>query len=134
MFLVMMNQNNPSNDSLEPVNVVPGSQWADTRNNPFNKTIIEITNVRGKFAQYKFVILNNEPWDTGNLFSVSLDRFHNSWIHPESEQAKANNMGLSLEDYRTFVQEQEHEEQEWQKYLREKRGHDKFYDREEASI
>jgi len=128
MFLVMMNQNNPSNDSLEPVNVVPGSQWADTRNNPFNKTIIEITNVRGKFAQYKFVILNNEPWDTGNLFSVALERFHNSWIHPESEQAKANNMGLSLEDYRTFVQEQEHEEQEWQKYLREKRGHDKFYD------
>ena len=134
MFLVMMNQNNPSNDSLEPVNVVPGSQWADTRNNPFNKTIIEITNVRGKFAQYKFVILNNEPWDTGNLFSVALERFHNSWIHPESEQAKANNMGLSLEDYRTFVQEQEHEEQEWQKYLREKRGHDKFYDREEAPI
>ena len=104
MFLVMMNQNNPSNDSLEPVNVVPGSQWVDTRNNPFNKTIIEITNVRGKFAQYKFVILNNEPCDTGNLFSVSLDRFHSSWIHPESEQAKANNMGLSLEDYRTFVQ------------------------------
>jgi len=65
---------------------------------------------------------------------VALERFHNSWIHPESEQAKANNMGLSLEDYRTFVQEQEHEEQEWQKYLREKRGHDKFYDREEASI
>jgi len=132
MFLVMMNQNNPSNDSLEPVNVVPGSQWADTRNNPFNKTIIEITNVRGKFAQYKFVILNNQPWDTGNLFSVALERFHNSWIHPESEQAKANNMGLSLEDYRTFVQEQEHEEQEWQKYLREKRGHDKYY--EEAPV
>ena len=134
MFLVMMNQNNPSNDSLEAVNVIPGSKWADTRNNPFNKTIIEITNVRGKFAQYKFVILNNEPWDTGNLFSVALERFHNSWIHPESEQAKANNMGLSLEDYRTFVQEQKHEEQEWQKYLREKRGHDKFYDREEAPI
>jgi hypothetical protein len=134
MFLVMMNQNNPSNDRLEPVNVIPGSQWADTRNNPFNKTIIEITNVRGKFAQYKFVILNNEPWDTGNLFSVALDRFHSSYIHPESEQAKANNMGLSLEDYRTFVQEQEHEEQEWQKYLREKRGHDKFYDREEAPV
>ena len=132
MFLVMMNQNNPSNDSLEPVNVVPGSQWADTRNNPFNKTIIEITNVRGKFAQYKFVILNNQPWDTGNLFSVALERFHNSWIHPESEQAKANNMGLSLEDYRTFVQEQENEEQEWQKYLREKRGHDKYY--EEAPV
>jgi len=128
----MMNQNNPYYDSLEPVNVVPGSQWADTRNNPFNKTIIEITNVRGKFAQYKFVILNNEPWDTGNLFSVALERFHNSWIHPESEQAKANNMGLSLEDYRTFVQEQEHEEQEWQKYLREKRGHDKYY--EEAPV
>ena len=134
MFLVMMNQNNPSNDSLEPVNVIPGSQWADTRNNPFNKTIIEITNVVGKFAQYKFVILNNQVWDTGNLFSVALERFHNSWIHPESEQAKANNMGLSLEDYRTFVQEQENEEQEWQKYLREKRGHDKFYDREEAPI
>ena len=134
MFLVMMNQNNPSNDSLEPVNVIPGSQWADTRNNPFNKTIIEITNVVGKFAQYKFVILNNQVWDTGNLFSVSLDRFHNSWIHPESEQAKANNMGLSLEDYRVFVQEQENEEREWQKYLREKRGHDKFYDREEAPI
>ena len=132
MFLVMMNQNNPSNDSLEPVNVVPGSQWADTRNNPFNKTIIEITNVRGKFAQYKFVILNNQPWDTGNLFSVALERFHNSWIHPESEQAKANNMGLSLEDYRTFVQEQENEEQEWRKYLREKRGHDKYY--EEAPV
>ena len=132
MFLVMMNQNNPSNDSLEAVNVIPGSKWADTRNNPFNKTIIEITNVRGKFAQYKFVILNNEPWDTGNLFSVALERFHNSWIHPESEQAKANNMGLSLEDYRTFVQEQEHEEQEWQKYLREKRGHDKYY--EEAPV
>ena len=132
MFLVMMNQNNPYYDSLEPVNVVPGSQWADTRNNPFNKTIIEITNVRGKFAQYKFVILNNQPWDTGNLFSVALERFHNSWIHPESEQAKANNMGLSLEDYRTFVQEQEHEEQEWQKYLREKRGHDKYY--EEAPV
>jgi len=132
MFLVMMNQNNPSNDSLEPVNVVPGSQWADTRNNPFNKTIIEITNVRGKFAQYKFVILNNQVWDTGNLFSVALDKFHSSWIHPESEQAKANNMGLSLEDYRTFVQEQENEEQEWQKYLREKRGHDKYY--EEAPV
>ena len=132
MFLVMMNQNNPSNDSLEPVNVVPGSQWVDTRNNPFNKTIIEITNVRGKFAQYKFVILNNQVWDTGNLFSVALERFHNSWIHPESEQAKANNMGLSLEDYRTFVQEQENEEQEWQKYLREKRGHDKYY--EEAPV
>ena len=132
MFLVMMNQNNPSNDSLEAVNVIPGSKWADTRNNPFNITIIEITNVRGKFAQYKFVILNNEPWDTGNLFSVALERFHNSWIHPESEQAKANNMGLSLEDYRTFVQEQEHEEQEWQKYLREKRGHDKYY--EEAPV
>ena len=127
-----MNQNNPYYDSLEPVNVVPGSQWADTRNNPFNKTIIEITNVRGKFAQYKFVILNNEPWDTGNLFSVALDKFHSSWIHPESEQAKANNMGLSLEDYRTFVQEQENEEQEWQKYLREKRGHDKYY--EEAPV
>ena len=132
MFLVMMNQNNPSNDSLEPVNVVPGSQWVDTRNNPFNKTIIEITNVRGKFAQYKFVILNNQVWDTGNLFSVALDKFHSSWIHPESEQAKANNMGLSLEDYRTFVQEQENEEQEWQKYLREKRGHDKYY--EEAPV
>ena len=132
MFLVMMNQNNPYYDSLEPVNVVPGSQWVDTRNNPFNKTIIEITNVRGKFAQYKFVILNNQVWDTGNLFSVALERFHNSWIHPESEQAKANNMGLSLEDYRTFVQEQEHEEQEWQKYLREKRGHDKYY--EEAPV
>ena len=132
MFLVMMNQNNPSNDSLEPVNVVLGSQWVDTRNNPFNKTIIEITNVRGKFAQYKFVILNNQVWDTGNLFSVALERFHNSWIHPESEQAKANNMGLSLEDYRTFVQEQENEEQEWRKYLREKRGHDKYY--EEAPV
>ena len=34
----------------------------------------------------------------------------------------------AISDYRAFVTEQEIEELEWQRYLREKRGHDKYYE------
>ena len=124
-------KNDPTLD-VTPVNVTIGSTWVDACATPFNKSVIEIVNRKGNYVQFKYTILNNKPWDTNNLYSCSLDTFHVGWIHPDSEKAKANEMGLSLEDYRAFVAEQEIEELEWQRYLREKRGHDKYY--EEAPV
>jgi hypothetical protein len=119
--------NNDKTLDITPANVTIGSTWVDACATPFNRSVIEIVNRKGRFVEFKYIILNNKPWESDNTYSCILDTFHLSWIHPECEKAKANDMGLSLEDYRTFVAEQEHEEKEWQRYLREKRGHDKFY-------
>lgn len=130
----MMTQNNPSNDRLEAVNVVPGSKWVLDTKDPFQRNIIEITAVKNAHCQWKYVVLDGKPWNSSMHYSRPLKDFHQTWIALGCEKDKANEMGLSVEDYQAFVEDKESEEREWQKYLVEKRGHDKFYDREEAPI
>ena len=126
-------KNDPTLD-VTPVNVTIGSQWVDAFATPFNRSVIEIVDKKGRYVQFKYVLLNNRPWKSDSYYSWPLEGFHLSWIHTESELAKANQLGLTIEEYRAFVAEQEQEELEWQRYLREKRGHDKFYDSEEAPV
>ena len=102
-----MNNITNGQDDVRPLNVTVGSQWVVDDPNPFNHTVVEVTNVAGIYVEYKYVIVDRMKTNTGLRYSYDLQYFHNVFISPECDKAKANALGMSLDDYENYLADME---------------------------
>ena len=102
-----MNNITNGQDDVRPLNVIIGSQWVVDDPNPFNHTVVEVTNVAGIYVEYKYVIVDRMKTNTGLRYSYDLQYFHNVFISLECDKAKANALGMTLEDYENYLADME---------------------------
>ena len=84
-----------------------GSRWAFNTLNPFKSFTVQIVDVRNSHVLYRFVEIAGKDIQNGSEDSSSILSFHRLYSHIDSDQAKANAMGLSLEDYQTYDEDME---------------------------
>ena len=84
-----------------------GSRWAFNTLNPFKSFTVQIVDVRNSHVLYRFVEIAGKDIQNGSEDSSSILSFHRLYSHIDSDQAKANAMGLSLEDYQAYDEDME---------------------------
>ena len=84
-----------------------GSRWAFNTLNPFKAFTVQILDVKNSHVLYRFVEIGGKEIQNGSEDSSSILIFHRLYNHIDSDQAKANAMGLSLEDYQTYDEDME---------------------------
>ena len=84
-----------------------GSRWAFNTLNPFKSFTVQILDVKNSHVLYRFVEIAGKDIQNGSEDSSSILIFHRLYNHIDSDQAKANAMGLSLEDYQTYEEDME---------------------------
>ena len=89
-----------------------GSRWAFDTLNPFKSFTVQIVDVKNSHVLYRFVEIAGKEIQNGSEDSSSILSFYRLYNHIDSDQAKANAMGLSLEDYQTYDEDMEKLNQE----------------------
>ena len=84
-----------------------GSRWSFDTLNPFKSFTVQILDVKNSHVLYRVVEVGGKDIQNGSEDSLSLLSFHRLYNHIDSDQAKANAMGLSLEDYQTYDEDME---------------------------
>ena len=84
-----------------------GSRWSFNTLNPFKAFTVQILDVKNSHVLYRFVEIGGKEIQNGSEDSSSILSFHRLYSHIDSDQAKANAMGLSLEDYQTYDEDME---------------------------
>ena len=84
-----------------------GSRWAFNTLNPFKSFTVQILDVKNSHVLYRFVEIAGKEIQNGSEDSSSILSFYRLYNHIDSDQAKANAMGLSLEDYQTYDEDME---------------------------
>ena len=101
-----MNANSHGLDG-DPKTVTVGTRWVFNDPDPFRYTVIEITDCMGNYVQFKYAVLHRQPWDSQTRMSEQLKGFHKFWISPNCDEAKAIELGITIEEYQDYVKDME---------------------------